>query len=102
MANLTIHKLAKLIQSLDQHPRLKDLVIKKRQLVMMPEINHELYTKLFVIFVGCNDLLLEHYTRANWSNIQLLKSKYGIDVHVIGKNNVRASLMLSKGRFTFT
>ncbi len=101
MAQLTIHKLGRLIQALDKHPRLKDLVV-HRHTVMLPEINHELYTRLFVVFVGCNELLLNQYNTANYNAIQTLKDKYGIDVQVIGKHRVKASLMLSKGRFTFT
>lgn len=101
MASLTLPKLAKLIKDVEQHPRLKDLTNKKHQ-IFMPTLGHELYTKVFVIFVGCNDLLLNQYTTANYSAIETLKNKYGIDVQVIGKHRVKASLMLSKGRFTFT
>lgn len=98
---MTLKQLAKHIQLINQHPRLKDLVA-HRNTVMLPEINHELYTRLFVIFVGCNELLLNQYNTANYNAIQTLKDKYGIDVQVVGKHCVRASLMLSKGRFTFT
>ena len=42
------------------------------------------------------------YTTANYNAIETLKNKYGIDVQVIGKHRVKASLMLSRGRFTFT
>ncbi len=101
MANLTLPKLAKLIREVDQHPRLRDLTNRKHQ-IFMPVLGHELYTKIFVMFVGCNDLLLDNYDTVNLSAIEALRAKYGIEVQVIGKHRVRAALQLSKGRFTFT
>ena len=101
MANLTLPKLAKLIKEVDQHPRLKDLANRKHQ-IFMPTLGHELYTKVFVIFVGCNDLLLNNYNTANYNTIETLKNKYGIDIQVIGKHHPKVSLIFSKGKFTFT
>lgn len=101
MANLTLPKLAKLIREVDQHPRLRDLANRKHQ-IFMPTIGHELYTKLFVVFVGCNELLLNNYDTVNYSAVEALRAKYGIDVQIMGKRRVRASLVLSRGRFTFT
>lgn len=101
MPKLTLPKLASLIKDVDQHPRLKDLLVKKHS-IMLPTLGHELYTQMFVIFVGCNELLLNNYDTANLSAIEALRAKYGIEVQVIGKHRVRAALQLSKGRFTFT
>ena len=101
MASLTLPKLAKLIKQIEQHPRLRDITTKKHQ-ILLPTLGHELYTQMFVLFVGCNDLLLNNYTTANLSAVETLRAKYGIDVHVSGKHRVKGTVVLSKGRFTFT